>query len=177
MAKQISVKPQDVVILLKKMTTEGRTMLNKDIAVSLHISASEVSEALERCRIAHLVDEKKRQVRRLALMEFLVHGVKYVFPVEAGRVVRGMPTAFSASPMKELLNGSGEQFVWPCKTGAARGQSVTPLYPTVAAAAEKDEELYHLLAVVDSLRMGRAREAGIAKQKLEELFGKNAETL
>ena len=144
--------------------------MNKELAASLQISASEVSEALERCRVSHLIDESKREIRKLAMLEFLVHGIKYVFPAESGRMVRGVPTAFSASPMKEALNDSREQFVWPCKTGDARGQSVTPLYPTVPFAVEQDEYLYQLLVLVDSLRLGRARETAIAKQKLEEML-------
>ncbi len=171
--KQNGMKPQDIVVLLKKMTHQGQTMLNKDIAASLSISASEVSEALERCRVASLIDESKKEVRRLALMEFLVHGLKYVFPVAPGGMVRGVPTAISASPMKEAINNSDESFVWPSKNGRARGQAITPLYPTVPLAVQQDAELYKLLAIVDSLRIGRAREAGIAKQKLEELFSNN----
>ncbi len=173
MAKQNAMKPQDIVVLLKKITNQGRGMLNKDIASSLMISASEVSEALERCRVARLVDESKKEVRRLALMEFLVHGLKYAFPAEAGRVVRGVPTASSASPMKEMLNSSSEQYVWPSRQGSERGQAITPLYPSVPLAVALDAELHQLLALVDSLRMGRAREAGLAKQELEKLLSKN----
>ena len=170
MVKQSCMKPQDVVVLLKKLTTQGKAMLNKDIASSLQLSASEVSEALERCRNAKLVDETKKEVRKLALQEFLIHGLKYVFPAEAGRVMRGVPTATSASPMKEVINSSNEMFVWPCRQGHERGQAITPLYPTVPFAVEQDAELHQLLAIVDSLRIGRAREAAIARQKLEEFL-------
>ena len=174
MEKQYSMKPQDVVILLKKITMQGLTMKNKDIAASLQISASEVSEALERCRRANLTDESKKEVRKLAFMEFLLHGLKYVFPVEVSKVARGVPTAASASPMKEALNDNGETLVWPYKLGTARGLSVVPLYPTVPLAAERDKELYQLLVIVDSLRLGRAREKSIAQEKLEEMFSKHS---
>lgn len=53
------MRPQDIVILLKKVTPTGRSMTNAMIAKELGISASEVSEALERCRIARLVDNLK----------------------------------------------------------------------------------------------------------------------
>ena len=48
------MRPQDIVILLKKVTLIGRDMTNAQVAKDLGISASEVSEALERCRIADL---------------------------------------------------------------------------------------------------------------------------
>ncbi|MDE6076148.1 MAG: hypothetical protein K2G29_00295, partial [Muribaculaceae bacterium] len=61
------MRPQDIVILLKKVTLAGRGVTNAQIAKELSISASEVSEALERCRIAHLVDNLKQRVNILAL--------------------------------------------------------------------------------------------------------------
>ena len=76
------MRPQDIVILLKKVTLAGRGMTNAQIAKELGISASEVSEALERCRIARLIDNLKQRVNILALKEFMVHGLKYVFPVQ-----------------------------------------------------------------------------------------------
>ena len=72
MKKHNGMRPQDVVILLKKTTKDGKNLLNKDIATSLKISPSEVSEALERCRIAKLVDRNKQKVNIMALEEFLI---------------------------------------------------------------------------------------------------------
>lgn len=48
-------------------------MTNAQIAKELGISASEVSEALERCRIARVIDNLKQRVNILALKEFMVH--------------------------------------------------------------------------------------------------------
>lgn len=168
--KNNGIRPQDVVIILKKMTSSGRTMLNKDIASSLGISPAEISYAMERCRVAQLVDATKSQINTLALKEFLVHGLKYVFPAEPGRMMRGVPTAVSASPIKEHIAQGNDIYVWPYKKGTMRGQSVNPLYPTVPEAVTNDEELYRLLAIVDTLRMGRTREREIAIVELDKAF-------
>nr|WP_303345637.1 hypothetical protein [uncultured Muribaculum sp.] len=164
------MRPQDIVILLKKVTDKGRGLLNGQIAKELCISASEVSEALERCRIARLVDTTKQRVNILALEEFLVHGLKYVFPVQPQSVVRGVATAISASPMKEKIVSGNEQYVWPDAKGNMRGTAITPLYKTVPAAVAADDMLYKLLAIVDTLRIGRAREVEIAKVELKSLL-------
>ena len=74
------MRPQDVVILLKLSTMNRENLRFADIAESLKISASEVSESLERSRMARLVSEDKRELYRSSLMEFLVFGLKYVFP-------------------------------------------------------------------------------------------------
>ena len=94
------MKPQDIVVLLKKLTPKGKALSANGLAVSLGMSASTVSECLERCKKAQLVDRNKKRVNTLALQEFLVHGIQYVFPAEAGRVGRGIPTYISASPIK-----------------------------------------------------------------------------
>lgn len=164
------MRPQDIVILLKKVTKNGRVLLNGQIAKELGISASEVSEALARCRIARLVDTTKQRVNILALEEFLVHGLKYVFPVQPQSVVRGVATAISAPPMKEKIVGGSEQYVWPDAKGDMRGAAITPLYKTVPTAVAEDDMLYKLLALVDTLRIGRAREVEIAKAELNSIL-------
>ena len=97
------MRPQDVVILLKKVTPIGRSMTNAQVAKDLGISASEVSEALERCRIARLMDNAKHRVNILALKEFLIHGLKYVFPAQPQAKVRGIATSISAPPMNDKI--------------------------------------------------------------------------
>jgi len=177
MNKKINgMRPQDIVVLLKKMTSSGKTMLNKDIAASLGISPAEISDAMERCRVAQLVDPTKSRVNTLALKDFLVYGLKYVFPIVPGSIIRGVPTAVSASPIKEQISQSADTYVWPYKKGNMRGQSVNPLYVTVPEAVTKDEEFYHLLVIVDTLRMGRMREREIAIVELDkaiERYGQN----
>jgi len=164
------MRPQDIVILLKKITDKGNGLLNGQVAKELGISPSEVSEALERCRIARLVDANKQRVNILALEEFLVHGLKYVFPVQPQGIVRGIATATSASPMKEKIVSGQEQYVWPAAKGNMRGAAITPLYKTVPVAVAEDDMLYKLLALVDTLRIGRAREVEIAIVELKSIL-------
>ena len=170
MKKHKGMRPQDVVILLKKTTKSGRNLLNKDIASSLKISASEVSEALERCRIAKLVDRNKQKVNIMALEEFLIYGLKYVFPVQPDSVVRGVSTAFSASPIKEEISQGKEKYVWPYNKGTERGQGIEPLYKSVPEIVNSDTELYELLVIVDTLRIGKIREIEIATAELKKRF-------
>ena len=54
----------------------------KNLAFQLGISQSEVSESLNRSMEAGLIDESKKIVNRIALVEFLIHGIKYVFSSE-----------------------------------------------------------------------------------------------
>jgi predicted TIM-barrel fold metal-dependent hydrolase len=60
--------------------------------------------------------------------------------------------------------------VWPDAEGNVRGLGVVPLHRGVPAAAQKDKRLYELLALIDLLRGGRARERQWAEQRIEKIL-------
>ena len=165
--QQQIMKPQDVLLLLKIISIGNEVWNQKSMAEALCISQSEVSESIARSKFAGLLDSKGKIVMRLALMDFLQYAIKYVFPQRPGVVVRGVPTSHSASPLKEEIV-SEEQYVWPYSKGTVRGQSIVPFYPSVVEAALKDVNLYEILALVEALRVGRARERELAISILKE---------
>jgi len=173
MKKHSGMRPQDILVLLKIISMKNPEWLNLDIANSLKISQSEVSEALNRCKIARLIDGDKRKIYVNSFKEFLIYGLKYVFPAEPGAIVRGIPTAHSANPIKELISQGSENFVWPYSKGILRGQSIEPLYDTIPMVVQNDILFYELLAILDTLRIGRVREIKIAIDELEKRL-KNA---
>lgn len=166
--KQNVMRPLDVVILMKKLSPAGYEMNGKQLADSLGISQAEVSVAMERNRVAQLVDPQKSRINILALKDFIVHGIRYCFPVQPGGLVRGMPTASSASPINKTIASNGEKYVWLDPNGTERGQDIVPLYSNAAAAARKDADFYALLAIIDSFRIGKTRERQAATQELEK---------
>lgn len=166
--KQIVMRPIDIVILLKKITPQGVGMNGKQLADSLCISTAEVSVAMERNRIALLVDENKRSVNVLALRDFLLFGIKYCFPARPGGIFRGIPTAASADILKKSIASNGDSYVWKNPSGSERGQSLIPLYPKAPEAAMKDKDFYALLSIVDSLRIGKSRERDAAVKELDK---------
>jgi hypothetical protein len=102
-----------------------------------------------------------------AVAEFLVHGLKYVFPPQRGEVTRGLPTAYAAPPLRDLVvHGTDLVPVWPWPEGSVRGVAFEPLYPSVPFAAIQDELLYEYLAIADALREGRVRERKMAEREL-----------
>ena len=104
----------------------------------------------------------------MALQEFLIHGLKYVFPVSPGSRVRGIPTAHYVSPIKEqIVANDNDMVVWPHPRGQHKGFAITPLYKTVPDVILNDKELYQLLAIVDCLRLGKRREAELAEIELK----------
>ncbi len=168
MRGQQGLRPQDILLLLKLAVSKGREWRQVDLAQELGLSQFEVSAALERASRSGFLDSTKKKVVWAALLEFVLHGLKYVYPAAPGPICRGLPTAHSAPPLsREIVSNENDQYVWPWGNGNVRGQAVEPLYKSVPEAASKDPELHELLALVDALRVGRAREREIAGEELK----------
>lgn len=144
---------------------QGKTF--PGLAESLGLSASEAHAAVKRAVRSGLVDADSRAVRREALCEFLVHGLRYVFPPEWRGVTRGVPTSNAAPPLKSQFAENDLPPVWPHSSGTARGEGLEPLYKSVPNAALRDPRLYEWLALIDAVRAGRARERRLATQEIE----------
>lgn len=167
------IKPQDIAILLKLVALGDKKWRHMDLVSALGLSQGEISFALNRCRTVGFLDSTKKKVMKAALLEFLVHGLKYVFPARPGPISRGLPTAHSAAPLAgKIVAPSDDMYVWPYENGRSRGQAIEPLYEKAPQAAEKDKELYELLALVDAIRTGRAREQAMAIKEFEAHLGK-----
>ncbi|BDC52428.1 hypothetical protein F183_A47430 [Bryobacterales bacterium F-183] len=141
-------------------------MLAKDVAASLRLSQSEVSKAIRRCvesGLLHWTDLEWR-VNRAGLVEFLIHGIRYVFPLVRGTLVRGYPTGAWVEPLKGMIAAGDPPEVWTHPNGTVRGLAVPPLYKTAPEAAIRDEALYRMFALCDALRGGRARERKLAAE-------------
>lgn len=178
------MKSQDIVILLKLVSLEDQirqgnideSVISDPFAVrslegALGISKTEISASIQRSIAAGLAIKSgdRAKVNRRNLIEFVQHGLKYVFPAKPGAPQRGVATGFAA-PMLEgqLVSSGADIYVWPHADGDRRGSSIAPLFKSVPDAALKDERLYELLALVDAIRLGNQREANLAKGRFEE---------
>jgi hypothetical protein len=168
---EMMLKPQDIVVLLKLCGYENNIRpAYASIALDLFMSASEVHGAIKRLKHSQLlhnyIDGEKPNL--YAVEEFLIHGVKYSFPEERGKITRGIPTSYAAEPLSKLITIGDEPVpVWAFSQGAVRGISITPLYKTVPKAVMIDPLLYQRLALIEAIRGGRARERNLAVQELK----------
>lgn len=169
------LKPQDIFIALKLLVLNEKPWSYVKLAYELNMSASEINAGVKRGLQAGLLvhGDKQPYPNRKAMEEFLIHGIKYAFPVDYGAPVRGMRTMYAAKPFEQdFLFDNLNIPVWPYAEGKDRGPSFSPLYKSVPQAAEQDSELYELLVIVDVIRAGRARERKLAEQKLHDWLNK-----
>jgi DNA-binding Lrp family transcriptional regulator len=166
---RVILKPQDVVVVLKLCEFDGKRPPFAQIAEELSMSVSEVHGAVKRAQAAHLLHgpELGERPNCRALEEFLIHGLKYVFPAQHGAITRGMPTSYAAEPLRRYIQPGDEPLpVWPSPDGPVRGAAIDPLYSSVPEAAKRDSYLYELLALIDAIRDGRVRERKLAEKEL-----------
>ncbi|EGV28837.1 hypothetical protein ThidrDRAFT_3488 [Thiorhodococcus drewsii AZ1] len=150
-----------------------RALTIRGLESSLHLSKSEISQSLRRSMAVGLAMRSRSdglpQANVGALLQFIIYGLKYVFPATPARVVRGIPTGFSAPVLRGAVAGA-EQWVWSDPLGTASGQTIAPLYRSVPKAVRQDAQLYTMLALIDAIRLGRAREQSEATRILETLL-------
>jgi hypothetical protein len=141
------------------------------LAKETGISKSQVSLALQRClEIGLILKDRRTGVPRTntkALFNFILHGVRYVFPAKPGEITRGIATTFAAPVLEGRLYSSGELvMVWPDARGNSKGQAIEPLFKSAPYAVRRDRELYAMLALVDAIRLGHPRENKLAAERL-----------
>ena len=164
--KKLTMKSQDIIILFKILLLEKEEWTYASLSEALKMSTSTIFAALNRAELSGLYHKNTKTVYRDGLLEFLIHGFKYVFPTMPGKLAKGIPTAHSTSPLSEHIVAEKDVYVWKSAYGTIRGQVIEPLYASVPQLAQKDAQLYELLALIDALRVGKAREKNIAIEEL-----------
>lgn len=170
------LKPQDIVVLLKILAhIDHLDWPQHQLATHLCLSSSAINASLVRLNKSGLLNlrlsDKRYQPILPACEELLIYGVKYFLPAEPGNYTAGLPTSYAAPIFKKLITlGLDPIPVWPSAEGTQRGLALEPLYHCVQDSLIRypDQAFYDLLALVDAIRQGRAREKSIAIKLLKE---------
>ena len=164
------IKGQDIVVLTAIMGSAVQ-LPYAELAEKAQLSVSETHAAVKRLQESSLVNGERKVIRRNAV-EFLVHGLKYTFPMKStGGYNVGMPTSYAAPIAEDEFASVGLVPVWTNSKGNVEGIGFDPIYPTAPKAAEADRGMYNRLALIDMLRGGRLRERKYAEEKLMEMLG------
>jgi hypothetical protein len=166
-----SMIAQDVVVALKLLESPqwpGFTPLSQALGMSL----SQVHRSVARLSDSRLFVESEQTVQRANLLRFVIHGLPFAFPARLGEIVRGVPTAWACPELKDTklstLLDDDLAPVWPNNDGKIKGRAIEPLHAAVPMAVRTDKRLYALLALIDVLRVGRAREREFAEAELQK---------
>jgi hypothetical protein len=160
------------------------TITVNGLAAYMQRPVSSVHKSLQQGTKARLISHKvaahngselvSYAVRREAIREFVLHGVRYAYPVRLGARERGMATAWAAPPLSvEMKIASQQMVVWADADGEERGEAMEPLHECVLVIAKKEPVLYQALSLIDAIRVGQARERRLASELFSTLLDEN----
>jgi hypothetical protein len=163
------LKGEDIVLLLK-LTHQDSAWTLRTLERETTIPRSVVQRSLKRLWQAGLVDRRRRTANVSQTEEFLIHGLKYVFPGALNGESRGFATAWGAKPLADKLAAPSNDIppVWPSAQGDTRGLALEPLHASAVEAARRDPALREQLTLVDAIRTGDARTRALAADLLTE---------
>lgn len=166
------LKGQDIVVLASLIGARA-VVPYQEISERAQISLSEAHAAVKRLQLVALLNHERQVVRR-NVEEFLLHGIRYLFPMRlVGGWGKGLPTAYAAPVAETEFAAVGRIPIWSETeepgTGVD-GVAVEPIYSSVPRAARRNRVIYDRLALIDMLRGGRIRERRFAESKLKEML-------
>jgi hypothetical protein len=166
------LKGEDIVLLLK-LTRQGPDWTVRTLERETSIPRSVVQRSLKRLWEAGLFDRRRRTANVSQTEEFLIHGLRYVFPGSVNGESRGFATAWGAKPLADKLATSASEIppVWPSAQGDTRGLALEPLHASAVEAARRDPVLREQLTLVDAIRIGDARIRALAADLLADRIG------
>jgi hypothetical protein len=102
----MDLKPQDLLVLLKVAANPSQRWTYAALGEALVMSASETHASVKRAVASGLAIAPARgewSPVRPNLLEFVLHGVRYVWPATVGPARRGVPTAIGMEPLASQL--------------------------------------------------------------------------
>jgi hypothetical protein len=175
--KQLALHPGDVVVAMQLAIAPEPVLAA--LAAGAGRSIGECHNALRRLRASGLVASERRTVEREPFLRFVDAGLRVAFPPTIGGETVGIATAFIPgpapgwAPADPPLGLSTAEFVWPASGGATRGQALAPLHSRVISLTASNHELCNLLALLDLIRVGGAREHRDALEFLRAELGRD----
>jgi hypothetical protein len=175
--KTAALKPQDILVACKIFSLaenprDGGGYTVTSLSSDLDLSTGETCNALDRCRKAQLLISTKEGevVSRRHLHDLLTVALPRIFFASRGGIETGMATAMHAKPLfgRFIVGESAIPYVWTFHRGGVKGQSISPIYPSVPVAAERDPYLYELLSLADVIRVGDWKSRAAATSILDK---------
>jgi hypothetical protein len=163
------VKNGDIYVLAGLVSHAGEWSY-RSLAERLRVPHTVVQRALARADEAGLYSPGRRAVHLPHFEEFAVHAIRFVAPAHLGALLPGVPAAWAAAPMVELIRSSSDEPppVWPYAQGDVRGQAIEPLHRAAPEAVAGWPELGETLSLLDSLRAGDGRVRKVAGELFAE---------
>lgn len=161
------IKPQDLLVVIQAAAVRQSWTVNL-MAESLELPPATVHRSITRCREMGLFRDNIAKIDPYLVEEFLVHVVRFEFPPRWVGASKGVPTAWSAEPLRSVLRSDrkSDTVVWPSDSGRRSGRGLEPIHPNFVRFEKSNPEVYAWGTLVDAIRIGGARDKSAAKKLL-----------
>ena len=124
----------------------------------------DISENVNRNPLASI------KIKKHNCYEFLIHGLKYVFPMEMGAPAIGVQTLSSEliATKEQIL--SNTVYVWPYGEGNTSGISIKPIHQNIPLLSLQNPLIYRFFVLLDFLRSKNSRDNLLGKEELKRLL-------
>lgn len=164
----------DLLVLGRVLSWEGRQWTAKLIADNLTVDGAQIHYSLRHLGELDLIASKSKRLIYKNIERLLCCALKYVYPPKITEGGYGMPTMYSASPLKEIFN-THDTIVWKQNEeleGVQGDRCLTPFHKRVPEVCMYDRNLYAFCSLVDAVRAGKPREIEEGKRLLMEIYVK-----
>lgn len=157
---------RDILVLVNYIIWDERKWNAKSFSEHLGIHRNSLYDSLAVLHHAKLIGKNSMKPNFENIEEFLVCGLKYLFPPKFGDGGVGMYTAYSAEPLSEIIVHQ-KKIVWLEDDANDKGQiSLEPIHKSVPKLCLRNHELHEYFSLLDAIRAGRARERVIGVELL-----------
>lgn len=158
----------DILVAAKIYAVRPNKLSFAELGKSIGVSASQVHRAFGNCVDAGLL--RSDGSVRTHQLKLVLMGLKYFMPPKFGPVSRGILTGSSVAAIHGMLVREDLPLIWESADGDVRGRTLEPIYKSAPFAAKNDPLLHKILGLTDSVRVGEAREARLARNELRALI-------
>ena len=162
----------DLLVLGRILSWEGRQWTGASIAKNLNVDGTQIHYSLRHLGELDLVAPKSKRLIYENIEQLLCCALKYVYPPKFTEGGFGIPTMYSAWPLKDLFNAH-DTIVWKQKEdmeGVQGDRCLSPFHKRVPELCLYDRSLYAFCSLADAVRAGKPREIEEGKRLLMEMF-------
>ncbi|MBI1316789.1 hypothetical protein GC167_08035 [bacterium] len=142
------MKSQDVLLALKIVANTPLSLRQMDLALSLHISLSEISRSLNRLSECKIYSKEIKTIDVLKLMEFIQHAAPFVLRIHRTGPTGGKPL-FQSSRLEHNKFQIPVQWGWNNQKGKKGLHGYAPFHPSVPMSCQSDPILHRLVVLFE----------------------------
>jgi hypothetical protein len=167
------MKPQDILIALKILANPDTPFRQMDLALSLHLSISEISRALNRLASQHLYIKANKTIAVPQFLYFIEHAAPFIFRLNRTGPTSGNPL-FQSQWVQQNRYNPPIQWGWEGHHGTQNLHGYSPFHKSVPKACAKDSAFRRMVLLFEHSLITEGDERNRALVQLRKWIESNS---